>query len=320
MRRSPPRSSTPAIRSTRPTLSPTATPSSLSRGPTSAPTKTRAGRSAGSPWRPSRRWAPSGAPPISATATACWCLRRSSGCRDSDRAAWAPSTRSMTCSTPTGRSTPAHPIPRSGSTSSSSTLSAAAARSTSVTSRSTEREAAGLGNHQYPGHGYHRFFRRRADRHRRNDHLARRPSHVRDEPERQVESMASTSLTQTSRRRPRCRLTPRWEPTSSSGPSRRYRNRLYLGYVDTGTPPGAVRRGCRDEGLCRFDAVDDPGRRGRQGNPPTPVWQPELTVDLGYAKGSNMEDWPVRPSGTLNPAVACAPAGDNGGKPAARQP
>ena len=31
----------------------------------------------------------------------------------------------------------------------------------------------------------------------------------------------------------------------------------------------------------------------------TTAWRPELTVDLGYAKGSNMENWPVRPSGTL---------------------
>ena len=92
-----------------------------------------------------------------------------------------------------------------------------------------------------------------------------------------------------------------------------YQNRLYLGFVDTGPRPGLSAAAAGMKAYVVSTAVDSMVDAVVRGTRLTPVWQPELTVDLGYPKGSNMEGWPVRASGTLNPAVACGPAGNNGG-------
>ncbi len=45
------------------------------------------------------------------------------------------------------------------------------------------------------------------------------------------------------------------------------------------------------------DAVDSVVR----GQLAAVAWRPEITVDLGYPKGSNMENWPTRGSNVTTP-------------------
>ena len=93
-----------------------------------------------------------------------------------------------------------------------------------------------------------------------------------------------------------------------------YKGRLYLGYVDTGTRPG---QSASSVGLKAYvvsiplqDAVDSVVRA--QLAPLT--WRPEITVDLGYAKGSNMENWPTR-GGDLRARTDCVNGQPSAGSP-----
>lgn len=92
-----------------------------------------------------------------------------------------------------------------------------------------------------------------------------------------------------------------------------YKGRLYLGYVDTGSRPGQA---AKDADLkayvvsTSFDDLEIGVLRGRA----TISWRPEITVDLGYAKGSNMQNWPTRGNPVTNPTTC------NNGQPSTSSP
>ena len=227
---------------TRPTPSPRATPSWLSRGRTSAPPKTRAGRSAGSRWRASSRWAP---------------IWGTSYIRNGNRMLASPTVKRMSglgpgglgaiyqindVLNPDGSLNTVHARPRGlVQRRGPQRRRRRPARSTSATSRPTERAAVDWAT-TTPRPRISPRFRRRADRHRRDGHLARRPSHVRHEP------AATRSIYGINIDDPDITPTAAMPFDTPVGPGQQlwavttYRNRLYLGYVDTGTRPGSPPR------------------------------------------------------------------------------
>ena len=82
-----------------------------------------------------------------------------------------------------------------------------------------------------------------------------------------------------------------------------YKGRLYLGYVDTGSRPGQSASSVDLKAYVVSMPLDDAVDSVVRGQLAAVAWRPEITVDLGYAKGSNMENWPTRGSNVTLPTT-----------------
>ncbi|MEV8268590.1 DUF5979 domain-containing protein [Microbacterium sp. NPDC076911] len=94
-----------------------------------------------------------------------------------------------------------------------------------------------------------------------------------------------------------------------------YGERLYMGYVDTGSRPGVS---AEDAGMMGYvvstpvSALQVAVSSGSTGVV-DPEWREELTFDLGYTKGSNVENWPARRTSNGAPIETCPSNGNAAG-------